>query len=105
MVLRASADRQPSVSEGSQEHRCAALSPPGDSCLTWLVDSGATCHIAALRFLGACRVLRKHQGTTALTEANVEVKIGREKISLTNVVITDIDFNVLSCFSMRERLS
>ena len=41
---------QPSVVEGFM-HRCADLSPPGDSSLTWLVDSGATCHIVALRFL------------------------------------------------------
>ena len=34
---------------------------------------------------------------------DLEVKIGTEKISLANVVIADIDFNVLSCFSMQER--
>ena len=82
--------------------------------VAWLVDSGTTCHIVALRFLGVYRVLRKHQGTTTLTGANgqptpaqgicdLEVKIGREKISLANVVIAEIDFNVLSCFSMQER--
>ena len=90
------------------------LKPPGDECFTWLVDSGATCHIVASRFLECYRVLRKHQGTTTLTGANgmpiavqgicdLEVRIGKEKISLGSVVIADIDFNVLSCFSMQER--
>ena len=27
------------------------LKPPGDECFPWLVDSGATCHIVASRFL------------------------------------------------------
>ena len=90
------------------------LKPPGDECFTWLVDSGATCHIVASRFLECYRVLRKHQGTTTLTGANgmpipvqgicdLEVRIGKEKISLGSVVIADIDFNVLSCFSMQEQ--
>ena len=34
---------------------------------------------------------------------DLEVRIGKEKISLGSVVIADIDFNVLSCFSMQER--
>ena len=90
------------------------LKPSGDECFTWLVDSGATCHIVASRFLECYRVLRKHQGKTTLTGANgmpiavqgicdLEVRIGKEKISLGSVVIADIDFNVLSCFSRQER--
>ena len=89
------------------------LKPPGDECFTWPVDSGATCHIVASRFLECYRVVRKHQGTTTLTGANgmpiavqgicdLEVRIGKEKISLGSVVIADIDFNVLSCFWMQE---
>ena len=31
------------------------------------------------------------------------MRIGKEKIRLGSVVIADIDFNVLSCFSMQER--
>ena len=34
---------------------------------------------------------------------DLEVRIGKEKISLGSVVIADVDFNVLSCFSMQER--
>ena len=37
------------------------LKLPGDECFTWLVDSGATCHIVASRFLECYRVVRKHQ--------------------------------------------
>ena len=31
------------------------LKPPGDECFTWLVDSGATCHIVASAVLWRSR--------------------------------------------------
>ena len=100
--------------DSSRVESVRILKPPGDECFTWLVDSGATCHIVASRFLECYRVVRRHQGTTTLTGANgmpipvqgicdLEVRVGKEKISLGSVVIADIDFNVLSCFSMQER--
>ena len=36
--------------------------------------------------------------------SDLEVRIGKEKIGFGNVVIADIDFNVLSCFSMQSEV-
>ena len=52
------------------------LKPTQGECFTWLVDSGATCHIVASRFLECYHVVPKYQGTTTLTGANSNPLIG-----------------------------
>ncbi len=87
----------------------------GSDMSKWLIDSGATSHIVASRFLSAYQVVREHDHSRVeLRAANDEVipvvglvdlavhfplpKGKKQKVTLTKVLICDIGMNVLSTF-------
>ena len=74
----------------------------------WLIDSGATSHIVALRFLSQYEVVRKHDNEVpVLRDASDEVvktfgvvdikaRFGTHEFTIQKCLVADLTFNVLS---------
>ena len=87
----------------------------GDPKRSWLVDSGATCHIISERWLSHYKVVYKYEvGIPVLKGAgdnvlptrgmvDLECKIGKIKVIMRKVVICALDLNVLSSYSLHEQ--
>ena len=87
----------------------------GDPRRRWLVDSGATCHIIAERWLSNYKIVYRYEfGIPVLKEAgdnvlptqgmvDLECKVGQTKVVMRKVVICALDINVLSSYSLHEQ--
>ena len=87
----------------------------GDPRRRWLVDSGATCHIIAERWLSNYKIVYHYEvGIPVLKGAgdnvlptrgmvDLECKVGQTKVVMRKVVICALDINVLSSYSLREQ--
>ena len=87
----------------------------GDPRRRWLVDSGATCHIIAERWLSNYKMVYRYEvGIPVLKGAgdnvlptrgmvDLECKVGQTKVVMRKVVICALDINVLSSYSLREQ--
>ena len=80
----------------------------------WLLDSGATCHIVSASFLSRFRILKKRNRTVTLLNASggeivvydivdIEVHLGTLLLSLEEVLVADVAFNVLSPWLAAKR--
>ena len=80
----------------------------------WLVDSGATCHIVSADHLSGFRVCKYHDRTVTLYSASgdiinvsnvvdLEVRFGDVSLTLEDVLVADVPFNVVSPWSASER--
>ena len=87
----------------------------GDPRRRWLVDSGATCHIIAERWLSNYKIVYRYEvGIPVLKGAgdnvlptrgtvDLECKVGQTKVVMRKVVICALDINVLSSYSLHEQ--
>ena len=87
----------------------------GDPKRSWLVDSGATCHIISERWLSHYKVVYRYEvGIPVLKGAGDNVlptrgmvdlgcKVGQTKVIMMKVVICALDLNVLSSYSLHEQ--
>ena len=87
----------------------------GDPRRRWLVDSGATCHIIAERWLSNYKIVYRYEvGIPVLKGAggnvlptrgmvDLECKVGQTKVVMRKVVICSLDINVLSSYSLHEQ--
>ena len=87
----------------------------GDPRRRWLVDSGATCHIIAERWLSNYKIVYRYEvGIPVLKGAgdnvlptrgmvDLECKVGQTKVVMRKVVICALDINVLSSHSLHEQ--
>ena len=87
----------------------------GDPRRRWLVDSGATCHIIAERWLSNYKIVYRYEvGIPVLKGAgdnvlptrgmvDLECKVGQTKVVMRKVVICALDSNVLSSYSLHEQ--
>ena len=87
----------------------------GDPRRRWLVDSGATCHIIAERWLSNYKIVYRYEvGIPVLKGAGdnvlptrgmvgLECKVGQTKVIMRKVVICALDINVLSSYSLHEQ--
>ena len=87
----------------------------GDPRRRWLVDSGATCHIIAERWLSNYKIVYRYEvGIPVLKGAgdnvlptrgmvDLECKEGQTKVVMRKVVICALDINVLSSYSLHEQ--
>ena len=87
----------------------------GDPRRRWLVDSGATCHIIAERWLSNYKIVYHYEvgipvlkgaGDTVLPTrgmVDLECKVGQTKVVMRKVVICALDINVLSSYSLHEQ--
>ena len=87
----------------------------GDPRRRWLVDSGATCHIIAERWLSNYKIVYRYEvGIPVLKGAgdnvlptrgmvDLECKVGQTKVIMRKVVICALDINVLSSYSLHEQ--
>ena len=87
----------------------------GDPRRRWLVDSGATCHIIAERWLSNYKFVYRYEvGIPVLKGAgdnvlptrgmvDLECKVGQTKVVMRKVVICALDINVLSSYSLHEQ--
>ena len=87
----------------------------GDPRRRWLVDSGATCHIVAERWLSNYKIVYCYEvGIPVLKGAgdnvlptrgmvDLECKVGQLKVVMRKVVICALDINVLSSYSLHEQ--
>ena len=105
-------ERVSDLPETGQREICDRV---GSDVSKWLIDSGATSHIVASRFLSSYQVVREHNHSRVEPRAaNDEVipvvglvdlavyfplpKGKKQKVTLTKVFICDIGMNVLSTF-------
>ena len=106
-------ERISELPEANQRERCDKVGSSDGS--KWLIDSGATSHIVASCFLSSYHVVREHDHTRVeLRAANDEVipvvglvdlsvqfplpKGKKQKVTLTKVLICNINMNVLSSY-------
>ena len=87
----------------------------GDPRRRWLVDSRATCHIIAERWLSNKKIVYRYEvGIPVLKEAcdnvlpipgmvDLECKVGQTKVVMRKIVICASDINVLSSYSLHEQ--
>ena len=101
-----------STSKGDAAYVCASLQVEHRD--VWLVDSGATCHIVSADHLSGFRVCKYHDRTVTLYSASgdiinvsnvvdLEVRFGDVSLTLEDVLVAEVPFNVVSPWSASER--